>query len=216
MIFGRIDYLNLLPFYLFLKRYHGSLLAMSNFKKGPPSTINRLYKRRLIDAGFISSIKSRNQKGTNLGIIAKNAVTSVLILEGEFKSDDESETSNALAKLLGLKGRVAIGDKALKLYSEGAQAIDLALVWQERYKMPFVFSRLCYTSGKAQIKRIEKQFLRRLTRRIPQIILREKAQKTGIAAAEISAYLKRLDYKIDKRSQMGLHKFLTLTKAQQL
>jgi chorismate dehydratase len=212
MIFGRIDYLNLLPFYLFLKRYRPHMLHRSNFKKGPPSAINSLYKRRAIDAGFISSIRSRGQKGANLWIIARKAVTSVLVLEGEFKADNESETSNALAKLLGLRGRVAIGDKALKLYSEGAKAVDLALEWQTRYKMPFVFSRLCYTSGDRLIKKIEKQFLRRMTRRVPQSILQDRAKKSGIPAEEIAAYLNRLEYRIDKRAAMALKKFLFLAR----
>ncbi|MDR2151277.1 MAG: hypothetical protein LBO72_00500, partial [Helicobacteraceae bacterium] len=179
MIFGRIDYLNLLPFYVFLKRYRPRMLQMSNFKKGPPSAINRLYKRRLIDAGVISSVRSRGQKGANIGIIARRAVTSVLVLEGEFQADSESETSNALAKLLSLKGRVAIGDKALKLFVDGAEAIDLALEWQARYKAPFVFARLCYTSGDRLIKRIERQFFRRMTRRVPQYILQDRAKKSA-------------------------------------
>ncbi|MDR1911317.1 MAG: hypothetical protein LBQ52_03075 [Helicobacteraceae bacterium] len=212
MIFGRIDYINLLPFYLFLKRYYPRILQMSNFKKGAPSVINRLFKRRAIDAGFISSICSRNQKGANLGIIAKKAVTSVLVLEGEFVADAESETSNALAKLLNLTGRVMIGDKALKLYAEGEKAVDLALEWQKRYKLPFVFSRLCYTSGDRLIKRIEKRFLRRITRRVPQAILQDRAKKNGIAASEISAYLKRLEYRIDKKAAKALKKFLFLTR----
>ncbi|MDR0665740.1 MAG: hypothetical protein LBF86_09540 [Helicobacteraceae bacterium] len=212
MIFGRIDYLNLLPFYVFLKRYHPRLLQMSNFKKGPPSAINRLYKRRAIDAGIISSIRSRKQKGANIGLIAHNEVTSVLVLEGDFRADEESETSNALAKLLGLKGRVAIGDKALKLFVGGAKAIDLALEWQKRHKSPFVFARLCYTKGDRLIKRIEKQFFRRMTRRVPQFILQDRAKKSEIAVDEISAYLNRLEYRIDKKAAKALKKFLFLAK----
>ncbi|MDR2639376.1 MAG: hypothetical protein LBC09_06050 [Helicobacteraceae bacterium] len=212
MIFGRIDYLNLLPFCLFLKRYYPRLLQMSNFKKGPPSAINRMYKRRVIDAGFISSIRSRGQKGANMGILARKAVTSVLVLEGEFQPDAESETSNALAKLLGLKGRVAIGDKALKLYADGAKAVDLALAWREKYQTQFVFSKLCYTSGGGLIKRLEKRFFRRMTRRIPQYILQDRAKKSAIAAEEIGAYLNRLEYRIDKKAAKALKKFLFLVK----
>lgn len=212
MILGRINYLNLLPFYLFLKRYHGRLLQMSNFKKGSPSAINGLYKRRLIDAGFISSIKSRRQKGTNIGIVAKNAVTSVLVLEGEFKADEESATSNALARMLGLKGRVMIGDKALKLYIDGAKTIDLAVEWQNRTGMPFVFSKMCYTKSGKFVKKLSKHFLQKLSRRVPQIVLRDREKKTGIPADQISAYLSRLDYKIDLKAQRALKKFLIMAR----
>lgn len=212
MIFGRIDYLNLLPFYLFLKRYHNHLLRLSTAKKGPPSAINRLFKTRRIDAGFISSIKSRGQRGANLGIIARGPVTSVLVIEGEFTKDPESDTSNALAKLLGLQGRVAIGDKALKLYCEGAKAVDLAERWQQQTGMPFVFARLCYNNRGRRIKRLEKQFLRRMTRRIPQTVLKQKAAQSGINPEAIVAYLQRIDYRLDRKAERGLKKFLFLTR----
>ncbi|MDR1452287.1 MAG: hypothetical protein LBI57_08190 [Helicobacteraceae bacterium] len=214
MILGRIDYLNLLPFYLFLKRYYPRVLQTSNFKKGPPSAINRMFKRRAINAGFISSVKSRGQKGANIGVLAYGAVTSVLVLEGEFQADSESATSNALARLLNLKGRVAIGDKALKLFADGAKAIDLALAWQAKYKAPFVFARLCYTSGDRLIKRMEKRFFRRMTRRVPQFILQDRAKKTAIAPEEIRAYLNRLEYRIDNKAAKALKKFLFLVKDQ--
>lgn len=212
MIFGRIDYLNLLPFYLFLKRYHNRLLRLSMAKKGPPSTINRLYKSRRIDAGFISSIKSRGQKGANLGIIARGPVTSVLVLEGQFSKDPESDTSNALAQLLGLKGRVAIGDKALKLYCQGVQAIDLAEAWQRKNKMPFVFARLCYNRGGKQIARLERQFLKYHTRRIPHSLLLEKSRQSGIPPKAILEYLERIDYRLDQKAKRGLSRFLFLTR----
>lgn len=217
MIFGRIDYLNLLPFYLFLKRYHPTLLYLSLAKKGPPSAINKLYKARKIDAGFISSIKSRRQKGANLGIIARKEVTSVMVLNDTATApDSESNTSNALAKLLKLSGQVVIGDKALKLYCDGAKHRDLALEWQHKTNMPFVFARLCYNSHHQTIKRLEKQFLAKLSRRIPQYILKERAKINGITPKQISEYLNHIDYKLDKRAKMALKKFLFLTKQQNI
>lgn len=217
MIFGRIDYINLLPFYLFLKRFHPALLRLSLAKKGAPSTINRLFKSRKIDAGFISSIKSRSQKGAKLGIIARKAVTSVLVLENTASKDDsESDTSNALAKVLNLKGEVVIGDKALKLYLQGAKVKDLALEWQKKTGLPFAFARLCFTSHRNRIKQLEKDFLRRVTRRIPHYILLEKSQKTGIKPKDINEYLKRIDYKLDKKAEMALKKFLFITRQQRI
>jgi chorismate dehydratase len=203
-----------LPFYIFLKRFYPRVLQCANFKKGAPSEINRLYKRRKIDAGFISSIKSRRQKGTKLGVIARSAVTSVLVLEGDFAEDSESDTSNALARLLGLKGRVAIGDKALKLYLDGAKAVDLALEWQARYKMPFVFSRLCYTSQDRQIRKMERLFLRRFTRRAPSYILLKWASERRIEPQAIKEYLNKLEYRLDLRAARALNKFLFLTRRQ--
>jgi len=110
-----------------------------------------LHKRH-IDAGFISSIESPKYNCTNLGIIANKAVYSVFVLEGENKSDHESATSNALAKVLNLQGEVLIGDKALKYYLEGGQGIDLAKEWYKQTTLPFVFAKLCYT---CQLKNLQ-------------------------------------------------------------
>ena len=76
MIFGKIDYLNLLPFHLFLKRFASTTRhQMSvNYKKGVPSKINEDFLNRRVDAAFISSIKARRCRKTRLGIIAKKEV----------------------------------------------------------------------------------------------------------------------------------------------
>lgn len=217
MIFGRIDYINLLPFYIFLKRYHPHLLRLSLAKKGPPSTINRLYQSRRIDAGFISSIKSRGQKGADLGIIARKQVTSVMVLhDTKSNPDSESDTSNALAKLLKLDGQVVIGDKALKLHCEGAKYTDLAVEWQKKTGLPFAFSRLCYTSQGKKIAKLQKQFLAKQTKRIPQYILKQKEKETGVTPKQINEYLDLIDYHLDKKAKMALKKFLFLTKQQRI
>ena len=121
MLFGSISYLNLLPFQVFLKRYISSnATQMSfNYKRAVPSQINKALKRRSVNAAFISSIESRKYKCTNLGIIADKKVYSVLLLKGQNESDPASATSNLLAKVLDLQGKVLIGDAALKHYLDG-------------------------------------------------------------------------------------------------
>ena len=128
MVFGSISYLNLLPFQVFLKKYiSSSATKMSlHYKRAVPSTINKALKRRAVHAGFISSITSQKHKCTNLGIIANKNVYSVLLLKGENRADPASASSNQLAKVLKLKGRVLIGDEALKYHLAGREAIDLA------------------------------------------------------------------------------------------
>ena len=66
------------------------LNAIINYKKSYPSFINKQFKKRKIDAAFISSIASRGEKGLNVGIVAKNDVLSVLCILGEPKEDFES------------------------------------------------------------------------------------------------------------------------------
>jgi len=114
IIFASISYLNLLPFQIFIKKKinNTQIKQIMLFRRSIPSKINKEFKKRKVDAAFISSIKSKNQKCTNAGIIANQEVYSVFALNGKQSFDIESDTSNALCKVLNIKGQVLIGDKA--------------------------------------------------------------------------------------------------------
>ena len=89
MRFGKIQYLNLMPFDVFLRscpiptRYKSAAFANRSY----PSRLNQSFLFHRIDAGFISTIAGytahRKQRGTQAGIVAKGAVWSVLSLEEE-------------------------------------------------------------------------------------------------------------------------------------
>jgi chorismate dehydratase len=209
VIFGSISYLNLLPFQVFLKRYlHDSGTKMGlNHKKDVPSKINEALKNRKINAGFISSIESPRYDCTNLGIIANRAVYSVFVIKGENKTDNESATSNQLAKVLKLKGEVIIGDKALKYYLNGGEGVDLATAWYEKTALPFVFARLCFNCYGNQVQTIAKEFIAKPIK-IPQYILKKEAKKRGITPKQLLWYLKHIEYKINHKSQKSLKLFL--------
>jgi len=215
VLFGKIEYLNLLPFHLFMKRYtRSSSQAMSfRYKKGVPSTINADYAARRVDAAFISSIKARREQHVDLGIIAKKEVLSVLLLVSDRDTLDEaSATSNVLAKVLGLQGKVLIGDKALRHYLSGdANAIDLAQAWNKRYNLPFVFAVLCYHQHASEIKKVAKAF-KKDRKKIPQYLLHEASKRSGIAPKEIQNYLTYISYDLDNRAKAGLRKFWHLSK----
>ena len=72
MVFGKIEYLNLLPFHIFMKRFTKSTQqSMSmEYKKGVPADVNKQFLQKRVDAAFISSIKAKNHSHINLGIIA--------------------------------------------------------------------------------------------------------------------------------------------------
>ena len=213
MIFGSISYLNLLPFQLFLKRYiKSSQTKMAlNYKKNVPTKINSALKRRYINAGFISSIESSKYRCSNLGIVAKDSVYSVFIIDGREKKDIESATSNTLADILNLKGEVIIGDKALKYYLNGGAGIDLAKEWHKKTKLPFVFARLCYNCYEKNIKKIEKSFLKQPIK-IPQYILKKEAKKRDITPKDLLWYLKFIEYKMDYKAKKSLKLFLKMAK----
>jgi len=213
VIFGSISYLNLLPFQVFLKKHlkHSSSKMAFTYKRDVPSKINRALQKRHIHAGFISSIESPKYNTTDLGIISNKMVYSVFLIEGENKIDKESASSNQLAKVLNLQGEVIIGDKALKFYLDGVEAIDLSQEWYNKTKLPFVFARLCFNSRKKQIRYIAKKFIERPIK-IPQYILRKEAKKRGITSKQLLWYLEHIEYKMGYKEKNSLKLFLKLSK----
>jgi chorismate dehydratase len=214
--FGSISYLNLLPFQIFFKKNISNchIKKLVSFNKSYPSIINRKFLQKKIDAAFISSIKSKNQKCTNLGIISYKEVYSVFLIPNkDFINDLESDTSNMLAKILNLKGKIIIGDKALKLYlhNKNENLKDLSLEWYKKYKLPFVFARLCFNKKSKRIKKLVKKFSYTKTK-IPQYYLKKEASKKGISEKDLLWYLDNIYYKIGWREEKALKLFLKKAK----
>jgi len=214
MIFGKIEYLNLLPFHVFMKRFtKSSQQSMSmHYKRGVPAEINKKFVSRRVDAAFISSIRAKDYSHVGLGIIAKKEVKSVLLIPSSTSvRDKESASSNVLAQVLGIKGEVLIGDKALRYSLENRPNIDLAKEWNDRYNLPFVFALLCYHKDKKLYKKIEKEFLKK-EQKIPYYILQKASKRTRISPKEVLKYLALISYKLDNRAKQGLKKFYTKAK----
>ncbi len=213
MLFGSISYLNLLPFQVFLKRYISNNAAQMSFtyKRAIPSQINKALKRREVNAAFISSVESAKCQCTNLGIIAHKKVYSVLLLEGKDQADPASATSNKLAKVLELQGKVLIGDAALKHYLDGGEGIDLAEEWYKKTGLPFVFARLCYNKHGKVIQKLAHTFSHTKVK-IPQYILKKEAKKRGITPRQLTWYLEYIYYEMDDKSKKSLKLFLKQSK----
>lgn len=215
MIFAKIDFINLLPFHIYLKKNVKSsqIKSIIEYKKSYPSAINKKFKKREVHSAFISSIASRNEKKLNFGIVAKNDVQSVLLIPGDYEKDFQSETSNALAKVLKLEGKVIIGDKALKFFHDNPNTnkIDLAKEWKDKYNLPFVFAVLCYNSNKKMLEKISKNFNKRHIK-IPQYILNQYSERSGVSNKNILEYLKKIDYELGIKEKRSLKIFLNLTK----
>ncbi len=215
MVFGKIEYLNLLPFHLFMKRFlrYSQLKQSMHYHRGVPTQINKKFLRKKVDAAFISSVNSTKCRKPRLGIIAKKEVQSVLVIPGSDKKDHESATSNILAKILGQHGEVLIGDKALRYYLSNTEHIDLAKLWYERHRLPFVFATLCANKQLPLIQKIERNFKRSAPSiKIPDYILREASARTKIPKKEITNYLSLISYAIDAKSFKSLKKFLDKAK----
>lgn len=209
MVFGKIEYLNLLPFHVFMKRFVRSSREsmIMNYHKDVPAKTNKKFLSRRVDAAFISSIRAKGRKHVNLGIIAKKEVLSVIVTPNQkHLSDKESETSNLLAKILDLKGEVLIGDKALRYTLQNKPHIDMAKKWNETHNLPFVFALLCYHKDKNLYKKIEKNFLKKKIK-IPRYILKEAASRTHISEEEILRYLTFISYDLDTKAKRGVKKF---------
>ncbi len=213
MLFGSIQYLNLLPFQLFLKRalpHNGAKMAF-RYKRAVPSQINASLRRGEVNAAFISSVHAARFACTDLGIIARGAVHSVLLLPEAEEEDPASETSNRLAKVLGLRGRVLIGDAALKHHLDGGAGIDLSAQWHARTGLPFVFARLCYNRHGALIRKLARDFAHDHTR-IPQYILKREAAKRGITPQQLVWYLEKIHYEMDWEVKRGLREFVRVSR----
>ena len=209
MIFGSISYLNLLPFQVFLKRAvpNSQFKQSIRYRRDVPSRINRAFKKQAVNAAFISSIASSKCRCTDLGIIADGPVYSVFVIPGENEIDRESASSNVLARILGLHGKIIIGDKALQYFLSGGEGIDLALQWKKETGLPFVFARLCYNNYEREIKSLAADFAKQRIR-IPQTILKKEAKKRGITPKELLWYLDHIQYKMDHRAKKSLKLFL--------
>lgn len=217
MIFGKIEYLNLLPFHVFMKRFtKGSSAKMSmEYKRGVPAKINVAFHAKRVDAAFISSISAKKSQHVSLGIVAKKHVKSVLVIPSEtYKKDIESASSNVLANILNAKGEVLIGDKALSYALKHEGYIDLAYEWFKRYKLPFVFALLCYHKDKKLYKKIEMEFLKKRVK-IPQYILHRASKRTSIKESDILEYLKLISYEIGAKEKAGLAMFYKKAKTLQ-
>lgn len=210
MILSKIDYLNLLPFYVYIKKEipNSQLKSIINYKKSYPSKINNEFKNKKTDAAFISSIKSKNCQCTDAGIVAKDAVWSVLVLlNKEEKQDFESNTSNILAEILNIKGQVVIGDKALKIYYKNEESfIDLAQIWYEKYNLSFVFARFCFNKHGRYFKTLAKNFSNSKVK-IPNYILKKESQKLGLTPKQVLDYLEQIKYKIGIKEKKSLKLF---------
>ncbi len=215
MIFAKIDFINLLPFHIHMKKKASTQLKqIVENNKSYPAYINKRYKKRVVHSAFISSVKSKREKSLDLGIVARDEVLSVLALKSEnYKKDFQSDTSNALAQILNIKGEVLIGDKALKYYHEtkNKDFIDLAKAWQDKYNLPFVFARLCFNKHKKQLENLTKNFDKRKIK-IPQYILKQYSKRSGVSQSQILHYLTKIDYEIGYKEKRALKLFFKLAK----
>jgi chorismate dehydratase len=209
VIFGKIDFLNLLPFHVFIKRYarttrtHQSL----HYHKGVPSALNREFAMRRIDAAFISSITAKNCRHFAVGIVAQHEVLSVLSLPNADKADADSATSNLLAQILDVHGEVLIGDKALRYYYSGGEHIDLGRVWHERTGLPFVFALLCTHHHTDELKRLSRAFVAKRIK-ITYYMFMDASSRSALTHAQITHYLKFISYKVGVKEERGYRAFV--------
>lgn len=215
MNIANISYLNLLPFRFFIKKKHKTFSQKLQSEKiaSYPSKINKLFKKRAVEAAFISSIESAKKNRTSSGIVAKKAVKSVIIKLGAHKNDSESATSNALAKILGLQGEVFIGDKALLKYlNNPSEYVDLAKMWQKKTDLPFVFGRFCFNKNGAYYKKLSYQFSRRKLK-IPHYLIEFESKQKGFSQKDAKEYLTLISYHIGTKEERGFKLFMKKVKA---
>jgi chorismate dehydratase len=217
LIFGKIDFINLLPFHVFMKRYAKTLRTQQSlhYHKGVPSKLNRAFAARRIDAAFISSITAKNCRCFGVGIVAQQEVLSVLSLPNADKIDADSATSNLLAQILDVHGEVLIGDKALRYYYGGGEHIDLGALWHERTKLPFIFALLCTHHHTDELRRLSRAFIATKVK-IPYYMLMDASRKSALSPEQITHYLKFISYKVGVKEERGYKRFMQEAKGRGL
>lgn len=215
LIFAKIDFINLLPFYVFIKKNLKSSQQKQiiEYHKSYPSHINKKFKQKSIDGAFISSIKSKNCRCSDIGIVAQKEVLSVLSIKGSYEKDFQSDTSNILAQVLQIDGKVIIGDKALIYYhnNKNEDFIDLAEFWKKKYNLPFVFARLCFNKKDKNFEKVIKRFAQSKVF-IPQYIMTKYTKRSCLSQKQIKNYLSKISYAINYKEKRALKKFFTLAK----
>ncbi len=221
MIFGKIDYINLLPLHIYLKKYPlpSGIKKTMEHKKGVPSKLNRDLFYRRVDAAIISSVESKRTKYKNLdiGICANKQVLSVIVEKNSPNEKDlSSATSNVLVRVLKQKGRVIIGDEALRLYlQDSSKFSDLCTLWYEKTGLPFVFARFSCVKNKKFYAKILRNFTRTKVK-IPRYILEKYAKTRKILPKDIKAYLGVIYYKIGRKECKALKLFFKKIQNQDL
>lgn len=214
MVFGKFDYINLLPLTVYLKKYPlpNGFKATLFYKKGEPSHFNKELFYRRVDGAMTSSIESVRKKYKNLdfGICANKRVFSVLVEKDSLKAKDPSSaTSNTLAKVLKVNGRVIIGDKALRLYRQDPDKyFDLCTLWYEKTQLPFVFARFSCVRKKLEFEKILKNFPKKNIK-ISQYMLEKYSKKQNLSKNDIKFYLDEvIYYKITSKEKQALKRFV--------
>ncbi len=181
------------------------------YNRAVPSKVNKSLIRGKVNAAFVSSVHSGRFGCTDVGIVSFKKVYSVFSIAGEAGDDPASETSNALAKVLRVDGKVLIGDEALKYYLDCGSGTDLSQEWYNQTHLPFVFARLCYNKHGKEIEKLAKLFISKKIK-IPQYILKREAKKREISPQSLLWYLEHIHYKIDYKAKRSLRLFLKKAK----
>jgi chorismate dehydratase len=171
-----------------------------------------MFRKKLVDAAFVSSVESTRANRASSGIVAKKAVKSVIIKLGECKNDNESATSNKLARVLGLEGEVFIGDKALLKYlAAPSEYIDLAGLWNKKTGLPFVFGRFCFNRRGGYYRKLSASF-NRCKINIPHYLMEREARQKGFKTKDAKEYLKLISYSVGVKEERGFALFMKKAK----
>ncbi|RAX53885.1 menaquinone biosynthesis protein [Helicobacter sp. 16-1353] len=208
MRFGKINYLNLAPFDVFIKKYPlpSTFKLFLNHHKSYPSKLNKEFLFRRIDAGFISSIAGMNAKKTKSAIISYGEVWSVIAIKRESKLDYQSASSNALSRILKIDGEILIGDRALRYKLKNNDYIDLGEEWWKKHHLPFAFGLLCYNKHRDLYLKLSTSFNQKNIK-IPQYLLENYEKDSQIKKQDIKKYLTKIHYKVSNKPKIALMRF---------
>jgi cyclic dehypoxanthinyl futalosine synthase len=116
---------------------------------------------------------------------------------------------DAVAHVGAGRGALVIGDPALEIEGRFPHVLDLGIAWRELTGLPFVFAAWCGRPGALSVedeRLLERAKAAGLERR--HAIAMEHAQRTGLPAASLRAYLDdAIRYDLGDEERRGLERF---------
>ena len=234
MIIGRIDYLNVFPFYHALEED-----LWGPFACGSPRRLGEIARAGELDAAplpivDVFDLEDEFEPLGHWGIACRGAVGSVLLFSRKPISElsharllctGESSTSVVLARQMleemgsidvqiergdepeSFDGYLVIGDRALLLDSDHSfeYRTDLCELWFKRTQLPFVFARWVVRKSVSSAQKF--QLAAALDASVNAQWPSEIPNQAGLTSGAARAYLNNMIYRLDSECESAIKRF---------
>ncbi|MWV61547.1 hypothetical protein DCO58_08980 [Helicobacter saguini] len=159
---------------------------------------------------FMESAKLQKLDSNNfdkkLGNIESKNFDSKEIIESRFYKSIKNTNLDSI-KLGNIESRFYKDSKNVAFY-------DMANLWYQKTRLPFVFGRLCFKKNARFYKNLIKQFSVKIGSgkkfkgiKIPYYMLTRRCKELGISQLFAKKYIEKIYYKIENKEKIALLRF---------